>query len=143
LRKRLWTHYAGNAAGSTLRLTLGCLLAAQLGFQLRRVGSGRRYTFTNPGEQLLDEWMAEHAFVVWLEVDRPWEAETMVLSSGLRLPLNLAGNPCADMAIREIRRTGRRQADLLEVVAGSGGPRRRAMPLAVPTHHQVGEEAPG
>lgn len=27
LRKRITTHYTGNAAGSTLRLTLGCLLA--------------------------------------------------------------------------------------------------------------------
>jgi hypothetical protein len=30
--------YAGNAGGSTLRKTLGCLLAGQLGIQLRRVG---------------------------------------------------------------------------------------------------------
>jgi hypothetical protein len=125
LRKRLWTHYAGNAAGSTLRLTLGCLLAAQLGFQLRRVGTGRRYTFTNPGEQLLDRWMADHAYVTWLEVDRPWEVETMVLSSGLLLPLNLAGNPAADAGISETRRAARRHAALLEVVADSGGPRRR------------------
>lgn len=32
------------ACGSTLRLTLGCLLAEQLGIQLRRVGSGARVT---------------------------------------------------------------------------------------------------
>lgn len=29
LRKRLQTHYRGNAEGSTLRKTLGCLLAGQ------------------------------------------------------------------------------------------------------------------
>jgi hypothetical protein len=40
LRSRLRRHSAGNAAGSTLRLTLDCLLASQLGVQLRRVGSG-------------------------------------------------------------------------------------------------------
>jgi hypothetical protein len=51
VRHRLWMHYAGNAEGSTLRKTLGCLLAGQLGIQLRRVGSGRRKTFAD-GEQL-------------------------------------------------------------------------------------------
>ena len=51
LRQRLRTHYYGNAAGSTLRRTLGCLLRDDLGIKLRRVGSGGRYTFTNPGEQ--------------------------------------------------------------------------------------------
>src|SRR4051812_41306754 len=30
LRQRLRTHYAGNAAGSTLRRTLGCLLGEKL-----------------------------------------------------------------------------------------------------------------
>ena len=45
LRSRLRQHYALNAEGSTLRLTLGCLLAARLGIELRRVGSGARMTF--------------------------------------------------------------------------------------------------
>ncbi len=31
LRRRLQTHYAGNAEGSTLRKTLGCLLAEETG----------------------------------------------------------------------------------------------------------------
>jgi hypothetical protein len=39
-------HYTGNAEGSTLRKTLGCLLADELGIQLRRVGSGKGMTFT-------------------------------------------------------------------------------------------------
>jgi hypothetical protein len=108
-----------------LRLTLGCLLAPRLGFQLRRVGSGRRYTFTNPGEQLLDQWMADHAFVTWAEIDRPWEAEVKLLSSGLRLPLNLAGNPNLERAPSETRCAARRQADLLDIVVDSGGPRRK------------------
>ena len=45
LRKRLDYHYTGNAEGSTLRKTLGCLLGDELGIQLRRVGSGSRMTF--------------------------------------------------------------------------------------------------
>ncbi len=40
LRSRIRYHYRGNAAGSTLRLTLGCLLAEPLGTQLRRVAAG-------------------------------------------------------------------------------------------------------
>src|SRR3954451_15429519 len=43
LRSRITTHYAGNAEGSTLRRTLGCLLADELGIELRRVGSGLRF----------------------------------------------------------------------------------------------------
>ncbi|WP_323183900.1 MULTISPECIES: GIY-YIG nuclease family protein [unclassified Streptomyces] len=46
LRKRVRYHYRGNAAGSTLRLTLGCLL----GLELRRVGSGKRMTSGKAGE---------------------------------------------------------------------------------------------
>ncbi len=38
LQSRLRYHMRGNAEGSTLRLTLGCLLADELGIELRRVG---------------------------------------------------------------------------------------------------------
>lgn len=57
IRKRIRTHYAGNAAGSTLRRTLGCLLSEQLGIELRRYGSGQRYHF-GLGEKVLSAWMA-------------------------------------------------------------------------------------
>src|SRR5258706_7480354 len=65
LRKRLRCHYTGNAEGSTLRKSLGCLLADELGIQLRRVGSGMRKTFTE-GERQLWDWMAENAFGSWV-----------------------------------------------------------------------------
>ncbi|MGW1030341.1 GIY-YIG nuclease family protein [Streptomyces sp. NPDC002577] len=51
LRKRVGYHHRGNAAGSTLRLTLGCLL----GLELRRVGSGKRMTFGKAGEATLSQ----------------------------------------------------------------------------------------
>lgn len=54
--QRLRTLFGGNAAGSTLRLTLGCLLEAEIGIILRRVEITGRLTFTNPGEQLVDTW---------------------------------------------------------------------------------------
>ena len=90
LRQRLRTHYAGNAEGSTLRKTLGCLLADELGIQLRRVGSGTRKTFVE-GEQVLSAWMADNAFVSWAIRKRPWELEPDLIAA-VDLPLNLAGN---------------------------------------------------
>ncbi len=90
LRSRLRQHYAGNAAGSTLRLTLGCLLAGKLGLQLRRVGSGQRLTFAD-GERVLSAWMATHAAVCWMTHPRPWELEQLLVAR-LDLPLNLHDN---------------------------------------------------
>jgi hypothetical protein len=126
LKRRLQTHYAGNASGSTLRLTLGCLLGARLGIQLRRVGSGGRYTFTNPGEQQLDGWMAANAFVAWQVCECPWDVEKQILASGLALPLNIADNPCGAHTgyPSPIRRTARMRANELEIIVDNGGPRR-------------------
>ena len=126
LRQRLRTHFAGNAAGSTLRKTLGCLLADELGFPLRRVGSGDRYTLTNPGEQRLDVWMAEHCRVAWHEVADPWRLEREILASGLILPLNIRDNPSLahTSVLQAARAAAMRQADALPVVADIGGPRR-------------------
>ena len=43
LRKRINNfHYSGNASSSTLRKTLGCLLAAQLGIKLRQFERQRK-----------------------------------------------------------------------------------------------------
>lgn len=90
LGSRLRQHYRGNVAGSTLRLTLGCLLASELGLQLRGVGSGQRLTFAD-GEQVLSAWMGRCARVCWLAHPRPWELE-QALVARLDLPLNLHGN---------------------------------------------------
>jgi hypothetical protein len=90
LQKRIRYHYTGNAEGSTLRKTLGCLLADELGIRLRRVGSGKRMTFVE-GEHALSRWMAEHAFVSWMVRDRPWELEDDLIAT-LSLPLNLQQN---------------------------------------------------
>jgi hypothetical protein len=73
-----------------LRKTLGCLLAAELGIELRRVGSGKRMTFAE-GEHALSAWMAENAFVSWIVRQRPWELEDALIEA-LDLPLNLMGN---------------------------------------------------
>ena len=91
LRQRIKTHYSGNAEGSTLRRTLGVLLATESNFPLRRVGSGKRMTFTHPGEQWLDRWMDKNARVYWIEDDEPWVLEEMLIAT-ISLPLNLQGN---------------------------------------------------
>jgi hypothetical protein len=90
LRQRIQTHYTGNAEGSTLRKTLGCLLADELGLELRRVGSGSRRTFVL-GEPVLSQWMSRHAFVCITPRDDPWELEEHLIAT-VDLPLNLRGN---------------------------------------------------
>jgi hypothetical protein len=91
LHKRVTNHYRGNAKGSTLRKTLGVLLSKQSGFSLRRVGSGKRMTFTHLGEQWLDDWMEMNAFVCWIEHPEPWEVEKEIFSN-ISLPLNIQDN---------------------------------------------------
>lgn len=90
LYHRIRTHLKGNAKGSTLRLSLGCLLAEKLGLKLRRVGNGSRMTFAG-GEHQLSEWLEDNAFVVWQECENPWEIESELFDE-LSLPLNLKGN---------------------------------------------------
>lgn len=91
LRKRITTHFRGNAEGSTLRLTLGVLLSEESGFELRRVGSGKRKTLTHLGEQWLDKWMDDNAFVLWIESEKPWSIEKEILRN-FSLPLNIQDN---------------------------------------------------
>jgi hypothetical protein len=93
LADRLREHYALNAEGSTLRLTLGCLL----GLELRRIaskknpGTASRMTFGPDGERRLNDWMALHARVVWHACSEPWAVESELLLR-LPLPLNLDAN---------------------------------------------------
>jgi hypothetical protein len=90
LRHRIRYHFRGNAEGSTLRKTLGVLLAEALGIELRRVGSGKRMTF-GVGEPLLSEWMADNALVAWVVDPEPWLLEARLIAD-LDVPLNLDGN---------------------------------------------------
>lgn len=117
LRHRVRYHYQGNAEGSTLRRTLGVLLARESGFPLRRVGSGRRMTFTNAGEKWLDGWMRENAFVTWSEHAEPWLLEHELLNA-VSLPLNLRGNGRHAFAgtLSGLRRRANAQARELPIV---------------------------
>lgn len=115
LRKRIRNHYRGNAKGSTLRWTLGCLLSEQLGICLRRVGSGSRLTFAS-GEQRLSEWMETNAYVCWAPHADPRDEERRLLGSVV-LPLNIEGNNHAFCRVlSEIRSGARAHAASLPVL---------------------------
>lgn len=120
LRSRISTHYTGNAAGSTLRLSLGTLLSSTLGIELRRFGSGDRLHF-GVGEQELSRWMHEHARVGWIVDEAPWELESRLFGQ-LVVPLNLDGNDhCGFHAgMRETRRAARARARALPVLPNPG-----------------------
>lgn len=116
LRTRLRTHYFGNAEGSTLRRTLGILLAQQSGFPLRRVGSGKRMTFTHLGEQWLDHWMEENTRISWILDPEPWVLEENMFKS-VSLPLNLKGNEHVfKNTLSTLRKESIHQARMLEIV---------------------------
>jgi len=106
----------GIAEGSTLLLTVGCLLADQLGIQLRRVGCGKRMTF-GPGESALSEWMSRNALVAFHVCDKPWELEAELLAT-VSFPLNPDKNRHhAFHATRtELRKAAKQLARSLDVV---------------------------
>lgn len=116
LRSRIQSHFRGNASGSTLRLTLGCLLAPQLGIDLRRVGIGERLTFST-GEEKVSAWMDQNARVCWAECVEPWNIEVRAISL-LTLPLNIDQNArhpfCAKL--RQIRSAAAQKAKYATVV---------------------------
>ena len=111
IRKRIKSHYQGNAEGSTLRLTLGVLLAGKSGFPLRRVGSGKRMTLTHVGEQWLDTWMQGNALVCWIEHPDPCAMEKEILQA-LSLPLNLQDNQAHPFwaELSDLRKEAKRSA---------------------------------
>ncbi|AQA04215.1 hypothetical protein BVC93_19290 [Mycobacterium sp. MS1601] len=89
IRKRTRYHFgAGGASadGSPLRKSLGVLL----GYELRRVGSGKKQTFAGD-ESTLTQWMAENAAVSWVLHPEPWYLEAKLFGA-LDLPLNFQGN---------------------------------------------------
>lgn len=120
LRKRIRYHFgAGNAAadGSTLRKSLGVLLGGDLGFALRRVGSGKRQTFAG-GEAILTQWMAENAAVSWVLHPEPWHMEAKLLDA-LVLPLNIQGNERNAFApeLKKLRRDAAVKAGKMRILA--------------------------
>jgi hypothetical protein len=77
-----------NAAGSTVRMTLGCLLSDTLGIRLQRPGN--RFTL-GAGEAVLSEWIGRNALIAWTLNPKPWHLDDRLIAR-LDLPLNLKGN---------------------------------------------------
>lgn len=124
LRQRFKTHYSGNAEGSTLRRTLGILLASESNFPLRRVGSGTRTTFTHSGEQWLDHWMEQNAKVHWIAHVEPWILEESLIGT-LALPLNIQGNSHTfKPLLSAMRSKAMAEAKLMDIADESGLSRR-------------------
>jgi hypothetical protein len=120
LRKRIRFHFgAGNASadGSTLRKSLGVLLGDQLGFALRRIGSGKRQTFAG-GEAVLTQWMAENAAVSWVLHPEPWYLEPKLINA-LILPLNFQDNDRNPFAseLKKMRKDAAVKAGKMRVLA--------------------------
>jgi hypothetical protein len=103
------------------------VLSHWIGIKLTRVGSGARYTFTNPGEIKLDDWMERNALVCWVEHPRPWELEEELIKT-LSLPLNLDGNEHHPYhaALSVCRKVAKAAARTAPCVLDSGGPRKRS-----------------
>lgn len=115
LYSRICYHMRGNAEGSILRLTLGCLLASELGIELRRVGSGKRMTFAD-GEKKLSQWLDRNAFVSWMVCAQPWVIEHELIQT-ICLPLNLDQNKAHTFhaQLSALRRSARERARHLPV----------------------------
>jgi hypothetical protein len=115
LRKRIKYHYSGNAYGSTLRKTLGCLLSEELGIEYITRGRNRGLAFTSESEERLSGWMGENAFVTWETREEPWLIENRALNK-LSLPLNIKGNQDHPFhpKLREIRKKATEKARQLK-----------------------------
>ena len=129
LKTRIRTHYSGNAEGSTLRRTLGVLLATESNYPLRRVGSGTRTTFTHSGEQWLDRWMEQNARVSWIADEEPWLLEGILIAN-IPLPLNIQDNNHAFKPILSAMRSkAMAEAKIMEIADEAGFSRRRIVEM--------------
>jgi hypothetical protein len=108
LRKRIVGEHLGNDSyASTLRRSLAFLLHDTLGLsvRLKRPG-GTAWWLGAAGEQLLTDWICEHARVMFVPYGKPKSIETQVVANcGHLLPLNISRDN------RRISEFGRRLRD--------------------------------
>ncbi|MEU0499203.1 GIY-YIG nuclease family protein [Mycobacterium sp. NPDC006124] len=117
LHKRIRYHFGGargNADGSSLRKTLGVLLAGELGLELRRVGAGKQITLAG-GEATLNRWMSDNTEVSWVVRPEPWVFEEE-LTKHLVLPLNLQGDSDFHQELKRLRRDAMAKANKLRIL---------------------------
>ena len=88
IRNRIRGHMNGNSYGSTLRLSLGCLLSNELNITLNKYGSSIHF---GEGEEKLSKWINHNAFVTFQTCEEPWNVEDEAIRT-LLLPLNIRDN---------------------------------------------------
>ncbi len=73
-------------------------------------------TLTPKGEAKLSAWMAENAFVTWIEHPEPWQLEAELIAS-VPLPLNLDQNAHHEFhgALTALRREAKQRARELPI----------------------------
>jgi hypothetical protein len=80
---------------STLRRSIGCLLAEELRveFVVKRQSRGTRchYGFDSQGEVALTNWIEENARVSWVEHTEPLILEAHLIKT-LTIPMNIKSN---------------------------------------------------
>ena len=76
LRSRIRYHFQGDAEGSTLRMSVGCLLGLPL-HQRPKTGT---FTFGRDGEAELSSWLAEHGRVCWHLGEEPWKTKPAAIA---------------------------------------------------------------
>ncbi len=115
LHSRVREHFTSNAAGSTLRMSLGCLLEEKLGTVLVRAGLRRTF---GPRESALTEWIRAHARLSWFPMDNPEHIERRLIAS-LLPPLNLDQNETHPFhpILTQIRLRARQRADVAAAAA--------------------------
>lgn len=88
LRLRALAHVRGDSRMSSLRMTVGAVLASRLG--LEPVGDGTRTYFNfGDGERRLTDWMRDHTQIAVIESDNPFAMERAILSV-LPAPFNIS-----------------------------------------------------
>lgn len=124
LRSRLRTHVRGDASRSTLRLTLGALLAENLDLE-PSIARGR-LTWGREGELKLTRWIEQHARISWVLHEQPWTVEDDLLKNAW-LALNIDGraNDWADQLSRQRRQV--RQTALLALEHAETDPRNASL----------------
>ena len=89
LHKRILNnHCKGTAATSTLRKSLGVLLAQESGYALQKVSATGKTAFSPAGEDWLSDWMDKNAFVCWVEHPKPWTRNEAIIAT-FSPPLNI------------------------------------------------------
>jgi GIY-YIG catalytic domain len=78
-------------------------------------------TFTQAGEQWLNDWLEENAYVCWVEHPEPWVLEKEVFGS-LSLPLNIQDNRSHPFAsvLSNLRQEAKRLAKENPIVNDAG-----------------------